>query len=267
MRKYLRYSAMTWQTAMTFRANSWLESAGTLLTMLISISLWLFAFSHTGKGTIANYTKNQMVFYLIVAGFIASNIYFTAQGDKLISLIRTGKVARYLVRPVNLMMVNFSRIISWKVFNFISSIFGITLIVTLFRINIEFPTSIASVLIFIPFFIFAIIIHFLIFYTIAMVAFWMDEVWGISFVVRVFAEVAAGTFIPLTLFAPGWQRLFNLLPFKFIVSVPVNVLMGRMQYFEIFSNLAGALFWILLLAGCATLLMHRGLKHFSAVGG
>lgn len=256
-----------WQKALVYRANTILEIFGNLITMAASIGLWMFAFKHTGQVAIGGYSAQQMMTYLLIAGWLASSFWFTAQGDRVVNEIKNGEISNYLAKPISIFFYQFVYGAAGKLSQFFwgAVVFVIVLLAT--GLYGYLTLSWSNIAIFILFFIFAFLIQWLIFHSAALLAFWMDEVWGVTFCIRVLADVAAGTFLPLALFAPFWQEVFDFLPFKYIVSVPVNALLGRMDNIEIMSEFAGAAVWLAILCFLAFIAMRRGLRHYSAVGG
>lgn len=269
MRKYLQIAVMNWELRMVFRMNNFLEASGNIATTLVTIALWLFAFNRTGSGSIGGYTQAEMITYLLIAGVITSTLWYTSQGDRVISGIRQGTITKYLTRPMSFTTSHFIAQTVGNAFRFVFSIlivFAIGLLVKSY-LHFSFTFSWRNVLLFVIFMILAILIQFLVIYTAALLAFWMDEVWGITFLLRVFSEIAAGTFLPLSLFSPIWQKIFDFLPFKYIVSIPVNVLLGKLALDEIVRALVISAVWLLGMFLLMRFTWQRGLRQYSAVGG
>lgn len=259
---------MSWQRALTHRTNTLLEVAGYLATMTIAIVLWRFAFAHTGLQKISGYTVQEMTVYLLIAGWITSVFWFTAQGERIVHEIKDGLVSNYLIKPMSISLRYFFYGSAGKFMQFVWGSVAFFIVLLAFQIYTNFvPAQQLHFGLFTIFFVLAWLIQWLIFYSAALLAFWFEEVWGFTFVIRVLSDVAAGAFIPLALFAPSWQTLFDWLPFKYIVSVPVNALMGRIDSAELLLTFSGAVVWLIALMLLANLAMRRGIRHYSAVGG
>src|SRR3989338_2994771 len=267
LRKYLKVAAMHCELRMVYRVNAILETSGNLLTMLVTLALWLFAFHRVGGESIGGYTESQMVSYLIIAGLITSTLWHTSQGDSIISAIRHGRISKYFVKPISLTVNNFIAQTVDHLLRFAWSILAIFVFLFAFGIPIPYAVDLSQIPLFCLFFILAIGIQYLVFYNAALLAFWMEEVWGITFTIRVLADIAAGAFIPLALFAPFWQRVFDFLPFKYIISIPVNTLLGRVPAHEVLPALLGSVVWLIVFAILTKITWVRGVRHYSAVGG
>lgn len=266
MRKYWHLAKMHWQLRMVYRTNALLEALGNLLTMLVSISVWYFIFQYVGQESFGGYSKDQMITYLLLAGTITSTLWYTASGDHVIQSIRTGGFSKYLVKPINFSANHLIAQMIGNLSRFIFSIIVVAVFLSFLGISISSIFQLPNFLIFMAFFLLAMGIQFFIYYCAALLAFWMEEVWGITFVIRVFADVAAGAFVPLSLFAPFWRQFFDLLPFKYIIFVPVNVLLGRFEIYDIFPTLFASVGWLIGLILLTWITWKRGIRHYTAVG-
>ena len=99
MRKYWMIAVTSWQKALTYRTNTLLEVAGHFTTMVVSVALWQFAFRHTGQQEIGGYTVGELTAYLLIAGWITSSFWFTAQADRIVREIKEGFLSNYLTKP------------------------------------------------------------------------------------------------------------------------------------------------------------------------
>jgi ABC-2 type transport system permease protein len=111
------------------------------------------------------------------------------------------------------------------------------------------------------------LIHYFLFYVFSIIAFWMDQTWGLRFVIRVIMEIATGAIIPLSLFPGIWKTILDILPFKYLIYVPMEIYLGKMSFQEIGWQMLGAIGWLLFFVLVARWEWKRGLKHYSAVGG
>lgn len=267
MRKYLKIATTTWDEVLAYRLNVWLEAFGNLLTILVVIVLWIFAFKTTGAQMFGGYTQSQMISYLLLSGFITSAISYSAQGDETMDDIREGRISNYLVKPIHFSLYYFARTITRKAFILVFGIVTVAVLLFFFRGSVAINIDLFRAVMLFIFLLLGIVMQFLIFYSASLFAFWMEQVWGVTFIIRVFADVAAGAFLPLSLFSPAVQSIFNLLPFRYFVSVPVNIALGKLGSGEILAALAGAGVWLFALLLFTFIVAKRGVRHYSAVGG
>ena len=81
--------------------------------------------------------------------------------------------------------------------------------------------------------------------------------------------VASGYLVPTDLFPPGARAVVELLPFRYQLAFPVELMIGRYD-----AALGQALVplgiqaaWVLLAGGVAHLVWERGVRRFGAFGG
>jgi len=117
---------------------------------------------------------------------------------------------------------------------------------------------------------FSFVIMFLLNYSIGILAFWLTRTDGIRALIRLFRDLMAGVFIPLSFFPEAVQKILFFLPFQFVSYVPARVFLGS-------YNLAGWNMSIPTIVGIqglalvgmlivTAMLWKLGIKRFTGVG-
>jgi len=266
MKKYLAIAKATCQELLAYRSNLLLEVIGGIIAQLVIIAVWYTIFKDLGTETIGGFTLPEMMTYLLGAGIINSFILLDSQGDDINDDINRGNLSNFLVRPLNVSFYWLTRDFCRRMLTFFLGIGEYLILLLLFSEFLVPPAS--FLLLFLTLFsiILAGILHFLLFYILGVIAFWMDQTWGPRFVMRVIMAVATGSLIPLSLFPGIWHTIFNLLPFKLLVFVPLQIYLGKITTLEIVQEFAYGLVWILVVAGISVWLWKRGIKRYSAYG-
>jgi ABC-2 type transport system permease protein len=127
--------------------------------------------------------------------------------------------------------------------------------------------SIGSYLAFLATLALAVVLNFLIFYCFSALSFWIVEVGFLFEGIRIVTILLSGGIFPLEVFGARFVQLMNLLPFKYTVSYPVNVLNGALSPFQIAQGVLVQCFWIATCWGLAHYLWRLGGRHYVAVGG
>jgi ABC-2 type transport system permease protein len=112
----------------------------------------------------------------------------------------------------------------------------------------------------------AFLVRFLLEWTLAQAAFWTTRVAAINqtyFVVMLFLS---GQIAPLSLLPPPIQTLSMLLPFRWLISFPIELLLGRLTASQALVGLGAQLAWL-----AASLVLMRavwkaGIRVYTAVG-
>jgi ABC-2 type transport system permease protein len=75
-----------------------------------------------------------------------------------------------------------------------------------------------------------------------------------------------GGVAPLELLPEPLQTIAYMLPFRLMMSFPIEILMGRLTVNEILIGLGSVVVWIAILFGVYKFLWARGIRQFSAFG-
>jgi ABC-2 type transport system permease protein len=113
----------------------------------------------------------------------------------------------------------------------------------------------------------AMALNFLIFYCVSSIAFWIVEIGFLFEGVRIVIILLSGGIFPLEVFGDRFVQIMNLLPFKYTVNYPINVLNGKISPGEITPGLLIQGAWIVACIAIANYLWRVGSKRYVAVGG
>ncbi len=97
-------------------------------------------------------------------------------------------------------------------------------------------------------------------------AFWLDEVSGIVAVRHLLMLVLAGQLVPLALM-PAWaQGFLDLQPFRYLLSFPIELVVGDLTRSDIAFGLSVQVAWTVALVLGSRWIWSRGQRAYSAVG-
>jgi ABC-2 type transport system permease protein len=113
----------------------------------------------------------------------------------------------------------------------------------------------------------AVMLNFLIFYCFSAMAFWIVEIGFLFEGIRIVTILLSGGIFPLEVFGARFVQIMSLLPFKYTVSYPINVLNGKLPPAEIAQGLLLQCFWIAACWALAAYLWSLGGRRYVAVGG
>ena len=119
---------------------------------------------------------------------------------------------------------------------------------------------------FIPALALAAVLRFLVEYILAMVAFWTTRVSAINDLYYVPLFFFSGQLVPLSLL-PDTVRLIGLaLPFRWMLSFPVEVVLGRVQPDDLITGYVAQIGWIVIALASRVVIWRAGLRRYAAVG-
>lgn len=266
LHKYLRTFKMGIQSCMEYRADFLMSIFSSCFILLIQIFLWTAIFRNSTSPVIYGYTYAQMIAYSLVAAFTAK-IVSTGFEWEIQEDIKNGGLNKFIVQPIGYFMYRISSFLGMKALQILALIilsFGALFACSYY---LDLSLEISRILIFIPFVFLATLLNFLIYYCLSALAFVMTEVWGVFSAANQGILMLSGGIFPLDVFGEGINRILNLLPFKYLISYPANIINGRLTMAEILNGAMIQSIWILILFIIANRVWVWGLKKYVAAGG
>jgi ABC-2 type transport system permease protein len=124
-----------------------------------------------------------------------------------------------------------------------------------------------GVLLFLPALLAAWLLRFFWGYALALLAFWSTRADSLLAVQDALVFLLAGQVAPVALLPGMIQTAAILLPFRYMLGFPVEVLLGGLAPAELALGFALQAGWLLAALGLYQLLWRHGLRRYSAVGG
>ncbi|HMO17316.1 MAG TPA: ABC-2 family transporter protein [Oligoflexia bacterium] len=211
------------------------------------------------------YSLSDMITYIAV-GWIARSLYFSDIDEEIASLVRSGQVSIYLLRPVYFHLMLLSEAFGGMLFRFTLFTFPIAfLLLALFPIQAPYSFFHAILFIlstFMSFFVLAEL-NFLL----GLVCFALKSIDGIMRAKYFFVQLFSGLLLPLAFF-PDWLRYYlNILPFKLIASVPLEVYLGRLNGVDLYYAIIETAGWGMFLFFLCEISWRSAFRSLSIQGG
>lgn len=109
-------------------------------------------------------------------------------------------------------------------------------------------------------------VRFILEWTLANAAFWTTRVSAINQTYFVLVLFLSGQMAPLSLFPAPIQWLARLLPFRWLIGFPVELLLGRLSLQQALIGWAALAGWLLVAVLLWRWIWRLGLRNYSAVG-
>lgn len=267
-REWRRYSRAglalvrnTWLAWSQQRSFFFLVAFGWMIPPLIYLFVWASA---AGTAEIGGMSRDEFIFYYLV--LIAVNQLTYAQSNWTVGdAIRSGDYNRLLLYPLPPIFDTVAAEVAGKML-MLSFVVPLALAVGLW-LQPQVQIRGVQVALFVPALLGAWLLRFLWGYSLALLAFWTTRADGLLAVQDALIFLLAGQVAPVMLLPPAIQVVAVVLPFRYMVGFPVEVLTGQLTAGEIGLGYALQAGWLLLALALAVGLWRRGLRRYSAVGG
>lgn len=266
LRKALSIFRLVFLEHFAYRVNFCLEIAGGILSILIVVFLWLAVYRFSGRAELGGFSLAEMITYLLGGGVINSFLLTTAENPETSRAIQEGSLTNLLSQPISPYWVWLCRDLAGKSFLGLIGLAGYAVVSLFFKDLLVFCTDPLRLVLFAVALAAAALLQYLIFEALNLLAFWVENTYGLRFTMRVIMEVVGGAIIPLSFFPPTLQKAFALLPFPYLVYFPMQIYLDKIDLAEILAQLARIAAWMALLAGLNAVLWRKGLSRYTAMG-
>ena len=266
LRKYTKAFELGFETALEYRINFMISLISAAYPIIIQTFLWSAIFKGSAQDTLYGYTFRQMMVYTFLAGLIG-RIIRTGFEYEIMEDVKSGRFSRFLVQPVGYFPYRLASFYGQKA----PSLTIILIILALVLAGLSFYWSISleftRILAFLLTLALAVTLNFMIFYCFSAVSFWIVEIGFLFEGIRIVTILLSGGIFPLEVFGQRFVQITALLPFKYTINYPINVLNGKLSGPEIAQGMLIQLAWIALSMLVANMLWKIGSRRFVAVGG
>jgi ABC-2 type transport system permease protein len=266
LKKYRITFEMGFEMALEYRINFLISLISAAYPIFIQTFLWTAIYGNSSESELFGYSYRQILVYTFLAGLV-TRIVRTGFEYEIMDDIKTGKFSKFLVQPLGYFPYRLANFFGQKVVN-LAIILSILLFV-LVGLNVFWDISLqfSRIVLFLLTLPLAMTLSFLIFYCVSSIAFWIVEIGFLFEGVRIVIILLSGGIFPLEVFGERFVQIMSLLPFKYTVNYPINVLNGKTPASEIAPGLLIQCVWIGACIVIARYLWRVGSKRYVAVGG
>ncbi|EPY04729.1 hypothetical protein PAALTS15_23660 [Paenibacillus alvei TS-15] len=264
--KYAAAFGIGFQSSLEYRFQFIIGLISLFFPIGIQSLIWSAVYRNSEQHTLYGYDYGQMILYTILSGLIAKFV-MTQLEHTIAEDIKSGGLNAYLIRPISYFWYRVSAYAGSRVVTD-SILLGLVAAV-LFAASRYGHAVLSSsrIALFAAALLLAAAVQFLLSYAICALAFRLAEISYFFVITGLLVQILSGGIVPLEVFGDTLNGWFNLLPFKYTIYFPVNVLNGRLSEGEALTGLLIQCGWIALLAGAAHLAWRAGLKRYIGLGG
>lgn len=234
----------------------------TIVEPIVYLVVWSTVARSTG-GRVGGYSPSDFAAYFILT-MLVTHLTFTWLMWEFEFRIRQGQFSPKLLRPIHPIHSDIVENLSYKLITMIVLAPATVLLIFLFE-----PTSRATpgtIAAFVPALLGAFFLRFINGWTLALAAFWTTRVAALNHLYFVVMLFLSGQMVPLSVLPDLMQALTWLLPFRWMVSFPVELGLGRLTFEQAVVGFGMQIGWCVASVFLMQLLWRAALRRYTAVG-
>jgi ABC-2 type transport system permease protein len=250
-----------WQSYLASRGFFWVLALGHLMPILIYMFVWMTAASQNSVG---GFDRDAFVVYYL-AMMVLHELTYPSSNYTVGDVIRTGGFSTWLLRPLHPIYEAIGTDFASKAVGMPFTILVALGLWAVLRPAVQFTAE--NLFLFFLAMLLAYTLRFILAYALALLALWSQRADALLNLNDTLLFLFAGQVAPLALLPQSLQNVALLLPYRYMLGFPVEVLMGRLSQAQLGGGFLGLGIWILIALLLHQLVWKRGLRHYSAVGG
>ena len=232
------------------------------LAAFVTLGVWLAVLEYSTRLPL---DRAQLFTY-----FIAQGLIHACAATWLIYLIpdniREGHLSQKLLRPVPPMTHWIGQNVGEKLVRLLLQVPFVCIVGIFLRAELRLPADARTWVLVVVAVLLAAAVAFLLDLLVTSMAFWLQDIWGLSGAVYFAERFLNGRLIPLALFPPWLMGAMEAQPFRYMLSFPLEVLTGSLDAAGIARGFAWQVGWAIALYILYRVQWHYGLRAYSAVG-
>lgn len=234
---------------------------GWMIPPLIYLLVWSTA---AGGQSIGGLTRGGFVAYYLVL-ILVNQLTYSQTNWTVGDLIRYGQMNPLLVRPLSPLYDALASEVAGKVVYLLFDVPIVAVLALILRPELEW--TLLNVLAFVPALGLAWMLRFFWGYWLALLAFWAARADALLAVQDSLIFLLAGQVAPIALLPDALQLAAKVLPFRYMIGFPVEVLTGQLDTTGLLMGFAVQAGWLVVALALSAVMWRMGLRRYTAVGG
>jgi ABC-2 type transport system permease protein len=233
-----------------------------VLDPVIYLIVWS-AVTQAGGGEVGGYTSGNFAAYFLIL-MLVNHLTYTWIMYEYDSRVREGTLSATLLRPIHPIHADVADNLSSKILSTPGLVLVALGLWMVFRPMVDaVPWALVAAL---PAIVLAFLVRFLLEWTLALLAFWTTRVNALNQMYFVVLLFLSGQVAPLSLLPRVVQIIAGISSFRWMVSFPVELILGSLTPIQALSGFAVQITWIALCLVLVRIVWRAGVRRYSAVG-
>jgi ABC-2 type transport system permease protein len=246
---------------MQHRSFFFLLAFGWMIPPLIYLFVWSTA---AGEDLVNGYSRRDFIAYYLVL-ILVNQLTYAQTNWTVGDIIRDGAISRLLLYPMSPVYNALATEIAGKVVTMIFVI-PVTAILSVF-LEPQLSVTYEKITFFILTLCFSWLLRFLWGYWLALLAFWITRADSLLALQDALVFLLAGHVAPVGLLPGAIKAIAIMLPFRYMVGFPVEILTGQISGVDLLMGIALQAGWLGVAFILYMILWRLGVKRFTAIGG
>src|SRR5262245_39619710 len=259
---------------LVYRGDFMLGTLMRFLPLVTQIFLWSAVFSAVPSGSIAGFSKDEMIAYFLLVNISRAFSSMPGLASFISRSILDGSIKKFLVQPVD--MIGFLLItrVAHKLVYYIVALIPFALVFFLCRGYFPGWPAPMVFLSYLVSLVMAFLLGYFVEVCIGMIGFWFLEVSSLLFIYMLLNYFLSGQMFPLELLdgvglagSLSIGDLVRILPFQYMAYFPTAVFLGKVHGDELVRGLVINFAWVVFFIFVSRLMFNRGVRRYAAFGG
>jgi ABC-2 type transport system permease protein len=265
IKKYLVFFSINWQGLLTYRFDTTIYALTSLVTPFLGLWVWLAV--QKGNPSLG-YNREEIIFYFLAVAICSS--FTTAWAAYFINDdIKKGNFSKFLIKPYSVLEQSVMNNIVEKVFKL--SVIGTALVAISLVFALTDRFSLPIYIEYLPLSLLALVAALLMInfldVSMGLAGFWMDDIDFLTGAFFTADALLSGKVVPVTFLPNFLQQIGFFLPFRYTVSFPIELMLGKLTTGEIISGFFALFFWTVFFWNLQKFLYKKGAVRYSSYGG
>jgi len=245
-----------------YRGMALLWMLGWIASFITMLFLWQTA---SINGTIAGFTRNQIVTYYFV-GLLVWAVCGWFPFREISHSIKDGTIINLITKPVDFHNSRIGTELGWHTINVLLYLLCFSVIFIFVKNFLLFDLTFWRLLVFILSLVVTALVTFEFNLWMSTVAFWIINSGGVGSLYWLVMSLFGGQIVPLAFFPKWSQTIVRLLPFRFMYSFPLEIYLGQQNGWPLLFSFAVGIFWAVAFYFLFKHFWQKGLRVYTAFG-